>query len=226
MPLVMPAYESIRLSIDNGTSEDYHLVRLYYSWYAGWFYRHRLQMIANLIGDAHFNRVLEVGTGSGIFIKELLKHTDAVAGIDIHPTYDGVAMMLAREQIDVNRVELRQGDIFDIPYENESFDAVVCISVLEHFADPLPALQELRRVTRPGGTLLLGFPARNSITDTLFQMLGYQSKEIHPAGHKTILHAIQSTLSIDALNYYPFSGFSFYVACRALKRDSPVPISR
>lgn len=219
MPLALPAYDSIRLSIDNGTNEDYRLIKLYYSWYSGWFYRHRLQMIVNLMGDAHFTRILEVGTGSGIFIKELLKHSDAVAGIDIHSTYHGVSAMLSKELVDPRRVELRQGDIFDIPYQSEGFDAVICASVLEHFADPLPALQELRRVTKPGGILLLGFPARNSVTNALFQLLGYRSQEIHPSSHESILKAMGDVLPIDALDYYPFSGFALYVACRAIRSE-------
>jgi hypothetical protein len=57
------------------------------SWYAGWFFRHRLKMAADLPGGAKLCRIPELGTGSGIFIKELLKHADWVTGTDIHATH-------------------------------------------------------------------------------------------------------------------------------------------
>lgn len=222
MPLSLPAQKSLALSIDEGIPEDYHLVRLYYTWYSGWFYRHRLRMIANLLGspgEARIDRILEVGVGSGIFLKELLKRARFVAGIDIHKTYHGVRAMLKEEGADLERVDLRQGSIFDIPYRDESFDAVVCISVLEHFEDPRPALREMRRVTKPGGMLALGFPARIAITDMLFRMVGYDPREIHPASHTMILDGIQEVLLLEKTEVFPSGLVPFYFACRARRTE-------
>lgn len=216
--IVLPSQSHVRQSIDNGTAEDYHLVRIYYSWYGGWFYRNRLQMIADLLGDAHFEKALEVGVGSGIFIQEMLTHADHVTGIDIHASYNGVQTMLQQEGVDLNRVELKQGSIFEIPYPDETFDAVICISVLEHFEDPRPALIEMRRVIKPGGVFAFGFPARNSITDALFSALGYRSKDIHPASHKTILAAAHEVLKVETTKIFPPLLPPMYVVCKARKR--------
>lgn len=49
-------------------------------------------------------------------------------------------------------------DICSMPIEDDSFDAVLCTEVLEHLTDPLKALQELTRVLRPGGKLVLTAP--------------------------------------------------------------------
>lgn len=54
-------------------------------------------------------------------------------------------------------------DITDIPVESASFDAVMCVEVLEHVPDPRAAVKELVRVLRPGGTLVLTAPF-NSLT--------------------------------------------------------------
>ncbi|MDX1992110.1 MAG: class I SAM-dependent methyltransferase [bacterium] len=215
--LILPSRTAIAQSIDNGTSEDYHLVRLYYSWYSGWFYRNRLQMVADMLGDARYQRVLEVGVGSGIFVKHMLGQAEQVAGIDIHESYNGVTAMLKQEQVDLSRVELKQGSIFDIPYADNTFDAAVCISVLEHFEDPRPALTEMRRVVKPGGIFALGFPARNNITNALFGALGYRSHDIHPASHETILAAIRDTLTVEAVKQFPPGPVPMYVACKARK---------
>ena len=49
-------------------------------------------------------------------------------------------------------------DIGEIPVEGASFDAVMCIEVLEHVPNPVTALGELSRILRPGGTLVLTAP--------------------------------------------------------------------
>lgn len=49
-------------------------------------------------------------------------------------------------------------DIHALTFATGSFDAVLCIEVLEHVADPFQAVRELKRVLRPGGTLLLTTP--------------------------------------------------------------------
>lgn len=215
MSISLPSHDSIKLSIDDGTEEDYHLVQLYYSWYAGWFYRHRLKMVKDLMDSESFNKLLEIGTGSGIFILELLKHANLVMGMDIHASYQGVQKMLEIEGADLSRVELSQGDIFNIPYPDHFFDAVVCVSVLEHFPDPRPALEEIRRVVRPQCPVFMGFPADTRITRLIFASLGCDAQEIHPASHDTILAAIEEVLSIDRLSIFPWDKIPLYIACRA-----------
>jgi SAM-dependent methyltransferase len=50
------------------------------------------------------------------------------------------------------------GDITEIPEEDASFDAIMCVEVLEHLPDPLAAIREFSRLLRPGGTLVLTAP--------------------------------------------------------------------
>ena len=50
------------------------------------------------------------------------------------------------------------GDIHALPFENNSQDAIVCVSVLEHIENPIKACAELYRVLRPGGYLLAYVP--------------------------------------------------------------------
>ena len=50
------------------------------------------------------------------------------------------------------------GDIHKMPFTNESQDAIVCLSVLEHVEDPIRAAQELYRVLKPGGLLFVYVP--------------------------------------------------------------------
>jgi len=49
-------------------------------------------------------------------------------------------------------------DVHDMPFEDASFDAVVCVSVLEHVTHPQDAIAELRRVLKPGGKIFVQLP--------------------------------------------------------------------
>lgn len=215
MGLDLPSREAMESAISNHTSEDYHLVDLYYSWYASWFYRKRLSMVLALLDQVSTGRVLEVGIGSGILLKELLARSESVAGIDLHDDYSEVLKMLETEGVEIDRLELRKGDILDIPYKEDLFDSAVCVSVLEHFVDPRPALIELSRVVRPGGSVVVGFPARTFLTDPLFKVLGYRPEDLHPAGHNSILSALRATLLVQDLDVYPGKIFPMYFGCRA-----------
>ncbi len=50
------------------------------------------------------------------------------------------------------------GDIHNLPFENEQWDAIVCVSVLEHVENPLKAVEELYRVLKSGGYCFIYIP--------------------------------------------------------------------
>lgn len=58
---------------------------------------------------------------------------------------------------DVSKIDI-VSDIIKMPIKSESFDAVLCVEVLEHLPQPLEALKEISRVTKKGGTLILTAP--------------------------------------------------------------------
>jgi SAM-dependent methyltransferase len=60
-----------------------------------------------------------------------------------------------------------QVDIMDLPYDDESFDVVICLHVLEHVADDRRAMRELARVLVPGGKAIVMCPVDDSRAETL-----------------------------------------------------------
>lgn len=50
------------------------------------------------------------------------------------------------------------GDIHNLPFENNSKEAILCLAVLEHVENPIKAMDELHRVLKPGGKLLIYVP--------------------------------------------------------------------
>src|SRR6266508_3939284 len=98
--------------------------------------------------------VLEVGCGVGAQTVTLAQRSpDALfTSVDV----SAVSIAEARRRADLaglTNVELRQADIFALPFDAESFDHVFVCFVLEHLTRPVEALTILKRLLRPGGTI-------------------------------------------------------------------------
>ena len=98
-------------------------------------------------------QVLEVAPGPGFLSIELAKRGLPVRALDISKTFVEIARHnAAAEGVDV-RFDL--GNAAALPLEDASVDFVVCRAAFKNFSEPLKALQEMRRVLRPGGKALL-----------------------------------------------------------------------
>ena len=59
------------------------------------------------------------------------------------------------------RISFCRADLMQLPFSDGSYDRVVCASTLEHLSDPLQAVQEMWRVLKPGGRLLISMDVAN-----------------------------------------------------------------
>ncbi len=119
-----------------------------------WWYRGRRTVLERVIADLELPspaRILDAGSGSGRNMLELARR-GVVTGVELSPT----SVCLARGR-DVG--EVIEGSVLEMPFEDDSFDFAVSLDVIEHLSDDLGALCELRRVTAPGGSLLVTVPA-------------------------------------------------------------------
>ena len=103
-------------------------------------------------------RVLEVGCGAGRCIRTIRRHRPDLEafGCDL----SGRAIELARRRGD--GVRYQTSDAAALSYEDDKFDAVVVMDLLEHVADVPGVLAEIRRVCKPGATLHLHVPCEGS----------------------------------------------------------------
>ncbi len=104
-------------------------------------------------------RVLDVGCGTGIVARQAataVGATGAVTGIDVAPDMLAVAGSLpAREGASI---EWRQGDATSLPFDDASFDVVVCQLSLMFVADRAAAVREMHRVLAAGGRVIVSTP--------------------------------------------------------------------
>jgi ubiquinone/menaquinone biosynthesis C-methylase UbiE len=98
-------------------------------------------------------RVLDAGCGPGTITLGLARavRPGHVTGVDLEGSQSAAVHEEAeREGL---TVDFRKASIYELPFENESFDAVFSHAVFTHLSDPIAALIELRRVLKPRGVI-------------------------------------------------------------------------
>jgi ubiquinone/menaquinone biosynthesis C-methylase UbiE len=100
------------------------------------------------------SKILEAGCGVGAQTITLAKNNASctITSIDI----SDVSIIQAKKKIideGISNVVFQQGDIFNLSFEDESFDHVFVCFVLEHLKNPVEALYNLKKVLKPGGTI-------------------------------------------------------------------------
>ncbi|HWX75569.1 MAG TPA: methyltransferase domain-containing protein [Solirubrobacteraceae bacterium] len=100
-------------------------------------------------------RILDVGCGPGFFCEELLAEVGEhgwVTGLDASPHMLALAKRRCAEH---ENVAFQEADATALPVEAASFDAALCVQVLEYVSDYSQALAELHRAVRPGGRVVV-----------------------------------------------------------------------
>ncbi len=98
-------------------------------------------------------KILEVAFGPGYFAVEMARLGFSVTGLDVAPTFVEIASEYARAQ--GVEAEFREGDVAGMPFDDGSFDFVVCQAAFKNFVWPVKSLDEMYRVLRPGGTAVV-----------------------------------------------------------------------
>ncbi|TSC75931.1 MAG: type 11 methyltransferase [Parcubacteria group bacterium Gr01-1014_30] len=97
-------------------------------------------------------KVLDIGCGPGLLVKELAKRSKnlRVIGVDVSPE----AIKLAKKNCrSLKNVKFLRGDVTSLPFPNGTFDLIVCKDSFHEFPNLRKALQEVMRVLKPGGIL-------------------------------------------------------------------------
>lgn len=110
--------------------------------------------------DFKEKNVLDVGCGNGYVLSKYAAEGAEVFGIDI--TEAGVELCRKRFEYLKLKGDFRVADAQDIPFPDETFDCVCSMGVLHHVPDTQKALDEIYRVLKPGGRLIVMFYHRQS----------------------------------------------------------------
>jgi ubiquinone/menaquinone biosynthesis C-methylase UbiE len=106
------------------------------------------------LADKPFRSLLDLGTGTGRMLELFGREIERGLGLDLSLDM----LLLARDRLEragMKHCSVRQGDIYDLPLGNDSFDVVILHQVLHFLDDGARAIKEAARVLRPGGRLLV-----------------------------------------------------------------------
>lgn len=127
-------------------------------------------------------RILDVACGTGVVARAAVARAGPegrVAGLDVNPG------MLAVAESRAPSIDWRQGQAEALPWEDASFDVVLCQFGLNFFADPQKALREMWRVLAPGGRLAVAVfdglernPAYAAMVEVLRRRIGPAPAEV------------------------------------------------
>lgn len=132
------------------------------------YFRRKIAFLKTILPG---KKVLEIGSSYGFFLEEA-KHAHLdIQGIDISRAAVAYAASHGLPALAV--------DLFQAGFPSNSFDGVVAFHLIEHVSDPLAFMREVRRITKPGGILLLSTPREGGYLQRLMgrHWLNYRHQE-------------------------------------------------
>lgn len=149
--------------------------------------KYDLRNIVGLVGRAREHEImralqltsddvlLDVGCASGRQVFMAAPYIKKGVGVDIAKGFTDAAAAFAAEK-GIKNTEFVHVDAEHLPFPDGSFTKLICSEVIEHIPDPMPLLNEIKRVLVPGGTAVFTVPNLNS-RGTLWKRMVYGFKE-------------------------------------------------
>jgi 2-polyprenyl-3-methyl-5-hydroxy-6-metoxy-1,4-benzoquinol methylase len=135
------------------------------------FFEEAFDEVTRFLGAPQGATCLDVGCGVGSHTVRLARRGFSVVGVDFSECALGAAAENVRGQGLGDRVRLQREDLMKLSFPDASFDYVLCWGVLMHVPEVERAIDELARVVRPGGKLVLSEINASSLHCRLLQGL-------------------------------------------------------
>ncbi len=163
--------------------------------------RERSEWVFALLDLKPTDRVLEIGFGSGTDIARAGQVAAFVAGVDHSDVMVRQASGRNRDLIRAGRADLRLGVAAKLPFPDSEFDCVFAINSAQFWKDAAKTFGELKRVLKPGGSVLLAVQPRNKgATEETTRQVGVGlAKALTAAGFEDVHSEIREMKPVPAV---------------------------
>ena len=117
-----------------------------------WWYKSRLKLVTSIVGRVGYGKILDLGAGTGMLSLELQNRGYEVWALDPSPEAIGFCVKRGVKNASVGGAE-------KLPFSDAFFDMVLMLDVLEHISDEQAPINEINRVLKPGGRMVITVPA-------------------------------------------------------------------
>ncbi len=100
--------------------------------------------------------ILDIGCGGGMNINRMAQSAKKVYGVDYSIESVNLSKEVNEDLIREGRVEVHEGNVMDLPFEDNSFDIVTAFETVYFWPDIVKSFGEVKRVLKPGGMFLIG----------------------------------------------------------------------
>jgi ubiquinone/menaquinone biosynthesis C-methylase UbiE len=149
------------------------------------------------------DQVLEIGFGPGQAIQEVAKLTrrGLVTGIDLSEVMVSQASKRNAAAIRAGHVMLQQGAESPLPFEDDKFNKAFAVNSIQFWSRPIEGLQEIRRVLKPGGRVVITIQPVWAKTEAEVRMVGEKLElQLKQAGFKQVRLETRQLKPISAVS--------------------------
>jgi SAM-dependent methyltransferase len=152
----------------------------------------RLARVVALAEVQPDHAVLDVGAGTGVLVPHLLRAVGSAGRIVAIDSSPGM-LEVAREKGFPSSVILLEADVHHLPFPDAHFDRVICNAALPHFEDRTRSIQEMVRVLRPGGMLVISHPIGREAVNRLHRDVGGPVQEDRVPAPEAMMALLQAS---------------------------------
>ena len=138
-------------------------------------------------------KVLDLGSGDGYLKKYLSNDVNLPAGTIKPTSLFEITQMDIQDSHDIDVIHNAEQSPY--PFDDQSFDGIVCSELLEHIFNPHTVIKECHRILKTDGIMILTIPNYNSIDNVLNR-------------HQQIVYNPNNTMSVEHIRHYTFSSIA------------------
>ena len=128
--------------------------------------------------------VLDIGCGGGMNINRMAQTAKKVYGVDYSIESVNLSKEVNEDLIREGRVEVHEGDVMDLPFDDDTFDIVTAFETVYFWPDIIKSFGEVKRVLKPGGMFLIGCESNGTnnlamkFFDKVIDITFYEDKDL------------------------------------------------